>query len=103
MEHPATDMYAWLVSGFHERAQALKLLIGMLDTFSNLSVGAFRDRRAGYILYEPLDSLEGNLTDMPVRVQIEYHYGYAKLEMGEGFPRRGCAVTMLTRLLEDSS
>jgi hypothetical protein len=35
-----------------------------------------------------LDSLAGNMKDMPVRVQIEYHYGYAKLGMGEGYTQR---------------
>jgi hypothetical protein len=81
-EHPATDMYAWLVSMFYERAQASKLPVGMPVTFSNLSV------RAGYILYEPLDGLAGNLIDMPVRVQIQYHYGDSKLGMGKGYTQR---------------
>jgi hypothetical protein len=88
MEHPANDMYAWLVGRFRERAQSLRLPSGMPETFTDLSVRAYRDGKSGYVLYEPLESLAGNLTDMPVRVQIEYHYDFAKLGMGEGYTQR---------------
>jgi hypothetical protein len=88
MEHPAVDMYAWLVSRMYERDQAPILPTGMPDTFTNLSVRTYRYGNAGYIPYEPLDSFAGNLTDMPVRVHVEYDYGYAKFGMGEGHTLR---------------
>jgi hypothetical protein len=94
MEHPAADMYSWLVTRFRERAQSLRLPIDMPETFTDLSVRAYRDGKAGYILYEPLDGLAGNLTSMPVRVQIEYHYDYAKLWMGAGYTQRMLAQAL---------
>jgi hypothetical protein len=96
MEHPAAEMYAWLVSRMYERAQSHFLPIVMPDSFSNLSVRAYRTGEAGYILYEALDSLAGDLTEMAVRVQIEYDYGYTKLGMGESYTQRMLANEIWT-------
>jgi hypothetical protein len=101
MEHHADDMYAWLVTRFRERAQSLRLPIGMPETFIGLSVQAYRDGKAGYILYGPLDSLAGDLTDMPVRVQIEYHYGSAKLGMDEDYTQRMLAQELWASIHND--
>jgi hypothetical protein len=60
----------------------------MPTSFQNLSVITRRNGKAGYILFEPLDSVAGELTDMPVRVQIEYRNGYAKFGMGEAYSLR---------------
>jgi hypothetical protein len=92
MEHPAAEMYIWLISRMHERAQSQFLPIGMPETFTNLSIRAYRTGKAGYILYEPLDSLSGELIEMPVRVEIEYDYSYTKLGMGESHTQRMLAA-----------
>jgi hypothetical protein len=68
----------------------------MPDTFTNLSMRTYRSGEAGYILYEPLDSFAGNLTDMPVRVQMEYEWGYTKLGMGESYTQRMLAAEFWT-------
>jgi hypothetical protein len=85
IEHPATVMYAWLASRLRERAQSEFLPIGMPESFTNLSVTTKRTGEAGYILYEPLDSLAGEITEMPVRVRIGYEYGHTKIGMGERY------------------
>jgi hypothetical protein len=82
-EQHAAAMYAWICERLAGRSQASRLPTGMPDTFQNLSVRTYKDAKAGYILYEPLDSLADNLTDIPVKAQIEYHNGYAKLGMGD--------------------
>jgi hypothetical protein len=60
----------------------------MPEVLEGLSVKTYRDGKAGSVLFEPLDSLGGNMTDMPVRVRIEYDYGYTRLGMGEGYTLR---------------
>jgi hypothetical protein len=60
----------------------------MSDTFTNLSVETTRTGNAGYILSEPLDSLAGKLTEMPIRIRILYDYGYTKLGMEENYTLR---------------
>jgi hypothetical protein len=85
IKHPATVMYAWLVSRLRERAQSEFLPIGMPETFTNLSVTTKRTGEAGYILYEPLDSLAGEITEMPVRVRIGYEYGHTNIGMRERY------------------
>jgi hypothetical protein len=60
----------------------------MPDTFENLSVRTYRDGKAGYILFELLDSFATSLMDRPCRVQIEYEYGYTRLGIGEGYTLR---------------
>jgi hypothetical protein len=85
MDHPAADMYVWLVSRLYERAQTQFLPIGRPNTFTNLSVQTPRTGEAGYILYEPLDGLAGKITEMQLRVQIGYDYGYTKLGMGDSY------------------
>jgi hypothetical protein len=85
-EHPAAEVYQILVNRFRERADPSgQLPIGMLEVLEGLSVRTYRDGKADYVLFEPLDSLGGNMTDIPVRVHIEYDCGHTKLGMGEGY------------------
>jgi hypothetical protein len=90
MEYPAAEMYDWLTMRLRERSQteARNLPTGMPVTFTGLSVKAYRDGRSGYTLHEPLDSPAVNLTGQPVRIQIEYEYGFAKLGMGDRYTLR---------------
>jgi hypothetical protein len=89
MEHPAAGMYQMLVTRFRERAfPPGRMPIGMPETLENMSVRAYRDGKAGYILFEPEDSLAEDLKAMPVRVKIEYDYGYAKFGMGDRYTLR---------------
>jgi hypothetical protein len=83
MDNPAADMYVWLVSRIRERSQTQSLPQGMPETFTELSVQTQHTGEAGYILYEPLDSLAGRITEMPIRVRIGYDYGHTKIGMGE--------------------
>jgi hypothetical protein len=95
-EHHAATMYGWLCERLAGRSQASRLPAGMPDVFQDLSVTAYKNGRADYILYEPLDSLAGNLTDMPVRVQIEYRNGYTKIGMGDAYSLRMLAQRFWT-------
>jgi hypothetical protein len=67
----------------------------MPDTFENLSVRIYRDGKAGYILFELLDSFATSLMDMPCRINLEYEYGYASLGFGEGYTLRMLAHARL--------
>jgi hypothetical protein len=87
-EHPAAELYDWLVSRLRGRAEHGSLPLGMPETFTALSVKAYRNGKEGLILFELLDGLAGNMTDMPVQVQIEYSYGYARLGIGEVYTLR---------------
>jgi hypothetical protein len=63
LDNPAADMYVWLISRLRERSQSQSIPIGMPEIFSDLSVQTSRTGEAGYILYEPLDSLAGRITN----------------------------------------
>jgi hypothetical protein len=70
-EHPEAELYDLLASRFRSRAEHGILPAGIPDTFTGLSVRAYRNGRESLVLYELLDSFAGNMTDMAVRVQIE--------------------------------
>jgi hypothetical protein len=74
-----------LLSG---RAEHGILPSGMPDTCENLSVRTYRDGKAGYILFEQLDSFTMSLTDMPCRIHMEYEYGFTRLGIGEAHTLR---------------
>jgi hypothetical protein len=90
MENPAAEMYNWLTRRLRERSQSDEgnLSHGMPGRLIGLPVRACRDGHAGYILYEPVDRLAANLTDQPIRVQIECQYGFAKLGIGDRYTLR---------------
>jgi hypothetical protein len=88
LEYPAAEMYDWLVNRLQGRAEH-----GILpSTYSTRS----RDFQSRHIAMAERDELYtnystswgGSMTDIPVRVQIEYPYGYAKLGMGEAYTLR---------------
>jgi hypothetical protein len=88
MEYPAAGMFQWLSDRLRGRAEHGILISGMLEMLTGLSFKAYRNGQAGFVLTESLDSLAGNMTDMPSRVQIEYPYGHAKLGIGEAYTLR---------------
>jgi hypothetical protein len=88
MEHPASEMFDWPVGRLRGRAEHGSLPGGMPDTFTDLSVRTYRDGKAGYILFELLDSFAASLTDMPCRVQIGYEFGYTRLGIVEAYTLR---------------
>jgi hypothetical protein len=83
-EFPATTMYAWLCERLAGRSQSARLPAGAPETFENLSVRAYRNGKAGFILFEPLDSLAGALTEMPVKVKIKWSTGVWSLKFQRG-------------------
>jgi hypothetical protein len=61
-EFPAAEVYQMLVNRFCERAAPSgQLPTGMPEVLEGLSVRTYRDGKAGYVLFEPLDSLGGNI------------------------------------------
>jgi hypothetical protein len=64
VEHHASEMYDWLVGRLRGRAGNGTLPEGMPDSFTGLSVRIYPDGKAGYILFELLDSFASSLTDM---------------------------------------
>jgi hypothetical protein len=61
---------------------------GMPVSVEEMTVEAFRDGKAGYILFTPMDSLAAPLRKEPVRAMIEYEYGYMKVGMGAAYTIR---------------
>jgi hypothetical protein len=89
-------MYNWLIERFSERARSLTIPQGMPGSFTNVSVKTSRSGDAGYILFEPNDSLAGKITDMPVRVRIAYNSNYAKIGMGDRYTLQMLAAEFWT-------
>jgi hypothetical protein len=78
-------MFNWLADRLRGRAEHGILPKRMPVSLEGLSVKAYRDGKAGYILFELLDNMAMSLTDMPCRAQIEYEYGYARLGIGDRY------------------
>jgi hypothetical protein len=78
-EQPASEMHDWLIERLRGRAEHGILPGWIPDTFTDLSVRTYRDGKAGYILFELLDSFAASLSDMPCRVQIGYEFGDPRL------------------------
>jgi hypothetical protein len=55
----------------------------MPDKFENLSVVMYRTGKAGCILFTLLDSFASSLRDQPVKVEVNYQWGYTRLGMGD--------------------
>jgi hypothetical protein len=98
--HTATGVYEWLKTRMLEHSgKASRLPEGMPEMFDEMSVVAFRNGKAGYILFTLLNSFANSLRDQPVKVEVEYHGGYTRIGMGDRYTSRMLATELwkLTR------
>jgi hypothetical protein len=94
--HTAIGAYDWLMNRFRSRAANQMLPIGMPDKFENLSVVMYRTGKAGYILFTLLDSFASSLRDQPVKVEVNYQWGYTRLGMGDRYTPMMLATELWT-------
>jgi hypothetical protein len=79
----------------------LFIYLFMPETFQNLSVVAYRTGKAGYILFTPLDSFANSLRDQPVKVEVEYEWGYTRIGMGNRYTPMLLATELWTLTQND--
>jgi hypothetical protein len=84
-QNPAAGVYIWLTERLRERSQmgVARLPQGMPETFTGITVKTYRTGKAGYILFELLDNCASSMEDQPIRVQISYEYGHARVGIGD--------------------
>jgi hypothetical protein len=98
--HTIIGIYDWLTTRMRERSgNENRLPIGMPGTFDGLSVITYRNGKAGHILFTLLDTFANSLKDQPVKVEVEYRWGYTRLGMGDRYTLRMLATELwaLTR------
>jgi hypothetical protein len=72
----AQIMYEWLMGRLKVRSSENMLPEGMPETVEDVTVQVMKDRKAGYILFTPNDSLAVPLKKMNIQAIIKYEGGY---------------------------
>jgi hypothetical protein len=72
LTQPTKELLQWLTNRLRDRG---RIPYGVPDTVESVSVRAYRDGKAAYVLFELLDSLAASINEHPVLVQIEYRWG----------------------------
>jgi hypothetical protein len=101
-EHTAVEVYNWLTARLFGRSREFgRLPIGMPETFKGLSVTTYRTGEAGYILFTLLNSFADSLRDQPVKVEVNYHWSYTRIGMGDRYTLRMLATELWTLTRND--
>jgi hypothetical protein len=101
-EHTAAMVHEWLMFRIRGRSGSFnRLLIGMPETFENLSVVTYRTGNAGYILFTLTSSFADSLRDQPVKVEVSHQWGYTRLGMGDRYTLRMLASELWTLTRND--
>jgi hypothetical protein len=67
---------------------------GMPNAFEGMSVVTYRNGKAGHVLFTLLDSFANSLRDHPVKVEVEYQWGYTRIGMGDRYTLRMSATEL---------
>jgi hypothetical protein len=78
----AAKAYQWLGERFLSRSMHRLPPTGMPESISELTITTWKDGKAGYILFTPIDMIATKMADSETRALIEYEFGY----MQEGVP-----------------
>jgi hypothetical protein len=73
----------------------------MPETAENLTVTTRRTGDPGYILFTLPDSFADSLMDQPVKVEVNYHWCYTRIGMGDRYTLRMLATELWTLARND--
>jgi hypothetical protein len=82
LDHTAIEAFGWLLARMQSHGG---LPNGIPPAVQGMSVITYRDGKAGYVLFTLLDSFATSLKSQPIKVEVEYQWGYTRIGMGDRY------------------
>jgi hypothetical protein len=85
--HAAT-LFTWLQKRFTNRSTHRFLPVGMPDSLAEVTVSAWKNGKAGYVLFTPSDMIADPISESETKIVIEYDSGYMREGVGNAYTIR---------------